>query len=86
MSGCSGGRPGVLEGEWAKTALGGLLRILYRCFDLNQLEESLGGLAPFCWDADAYFARDAELASGGAGAEITLTPARTAVAADGLAQ
>ena len=28
-------------------------------FDLAQLEEALGGSAPFSWDPDAYFARDA---------------------------
>jgi len=50
---------------------------LRECFDLAQLEEGLGGLVPLRWDPGAYFARDAELASGSACAAI---PARTAAA------
>uniref|UniRef100_A0A7S0HB85 CRAL-TRIO domain-containing protein n=1 Tax=Phaeocystis antarctica TaxID=33657 RepID=A0A7S0HB85_9EUKA len=52
---------------------------LRECFDLAQLEEGLGGLAPLHWDPAAYFARDAELASAGAGAAVPAS-ARTAAA------
>ena len=58
---------------------------LRECFDLAQLEEGLGGLVPLRWDPGAYFARDAELASGGAGAAISAS-ARTAAASDAFIQ
>ena len=35
--------------------------VLEETFDLAQLEEALGGSAPFSWEPDAYFARDTGL-------------------------
>ena len=58
---------------------------LHECFDLAQLEEGLGGLAPFRWDPGAYFARDAEFASADAGA-ATPPSARTSAAASNALQ
>ena len=60
---------------------------LHECFDLAQLEEGLGGLAPFRWDPGAYFARDAEFASRSADAGAATPPsARTSAAASNALQ